>query len=371
MAKTPDLSAQTQPASPPAAVLPRPTSWQPDINNAEALPAASLTWVSLIPLNSSASNHADAAEKSFRETLRVSLQAYAAATGNHLTPVDGEYGDGPGVRIEIAPGLEPAVSVCGQHPDNHEPGPGDTLLEAYEIEIAASGVVVRATHAEGVFRALTTLGQLAASAPLLPAGLLRDAPRYAWRGLSLDVVRHFADAAEVRRITDVLAAHKLNVLHLHLTDNQGWRFEVPGWPRLTQDCEHYTRKELRELVAYAAERFVRIVPEMDMQGTSAQCWRHTLISVPLPQITPILFLYQWATWIRISPVHGSSLTPQSPSWPRSRRAHSCTWAETSPSGWTTRPTRTSSNGQRVWSPTTASGSSVGRRPRVATCQRDH
>ena len=101
----------------------------------------------------------------------------------------------------------------------------------------------------------------------VPDVVIEDGPAYAWRGLSLDVVRHFSTPAEVRRVIDLLALHKLNVLHLHLTDTQGWRLEVPARPSLTPDgADFYTTAELADLVAYAAARHVVVVPEVDLPG---------------------------------------------------------------------------------------------------------
>lgn len=163
--------------------------------------------------------------------------------------------------------------------------------EGFRLAVAADGIEIRGASAAGVFRGATTLRQLrdpdAASAPL-PAGVWQGAPAYGWRGVMLDVARHFRPVDEVRRLIDLLADHHLNVLHLHLTDDQGWRFEVPGYPRLTEVGSRraatqrghgplaivepgvhegfYTAEQLRELVAYAAERFVTVVPEVELPG---------------------------------------------------------------------------------------------------------
>jgi hexosaminidase len=114
----------------------------------------------------------------------------------------------------------------------------------------------------------------------LSAMTIRDAPRFKWRGLMIDPARHFVPMPTLYAMVDQLAAQKMNVLHLHLTDDQGWRFEVPSRPALTEvgaagalgdrPGGFYTQAELAELVAYAAERFVTVVPEIDMPGhTSA------------------------------------------------------------------------------------------------------
>jgi hexosaminidase len=121
---------------------------------------------------------------------------------------------------------------------------------------------LRAAEPVGVARGLTTLAQLLATGAT--TARILDAPRYAWRGLSLDVARHFFRVDELRRVIDLLAFYKLNVLHLHLTDDQGWRLPVPR-----PQSDHYSAEELRALVAYAAERFVAIVPEVDTPGHTA------------------------------------------------------------------------------------------------------
>ncbi|REJ05268.1 hypothetical protein DY023_10455 [Microbacterium bovistercoris] len=164
--------------------------------------------------------------------------------------------------------------------------------EAFRIRVGASGIDVAGGSAEGVFRGTTVLRQLCdPEHPLgsrLPAGTWRGEPAFGWRGLMLDVARHFRPVEEVRRMIDLLAAHHLNVLHLHLSDDQGWRFEVPGYPRLAEvgavrhatQLGHgplatvepgahegfYRRDDIRDLVAYASERFVTIVPEVELPG---------------------------------------------------------------------------------------------------------
>lgn len=163
--------------------------------------------------------------------------------------------------------------------------------EAFRVRVSASGVDITGASAIGVFRGVTTLRQLRdpdAATAVIPAGVWQGAPAYGWRGTMLDVARHFRSVDEVRRLIDLLADHHLNVLHLHLSDDQGWRFEVPGYPRLTEvgarreatQLGHgpqstvepgvhegfYSTAELRELVDYAAARFVTLVPEVELPG---------------------------------------------------------------------------------------------------------
>jgi hexosaminidase len=174
--------------------------------------------------------------------------------------------------------------------------------EGYQLSISPGGVSIRAADPAGAFYAEQTLRQLqgldafrAASIEepaQLPCGVIEDHPRFAWRGVLLDVARHFMPKYDVFRFIDQMAAHKLNVLHLHLTDDQGWRIEVPAYPRLTSvgswrtgswvgrppdgTTSHdgrphggfYTTNDMREIVAYAKQRHITVVPEVDVPGHS-------------------------------------------------------------------------------------------------------
>lgn len=183
-------------------------------------------------------------------------------------------GEGPAdVRVVLGPaaalGLDGVPAAEGVDP---RPDPVD---ERHRVTASGGRVLVEAAHPEGVFRALTTVlalvgGGGAGKPPAtVPDVVVDDGPAYRWRGLSLDVVRHFSTPAEVRRVIDLLGLLKLNVLHLHLTDSQGWRLEVPARPALTADGDHYSARELADLVAYAAARHVVVVPEVDLPGHTA------------------------------------------------------------------------------------------------------
>ncbi len=166
--------------------------------------------------------------------------------------------------------------------------------EAYRLEARPSGVVVTAAGDAGLVHGGTTLWQLMAPAPRgarVPAVVIEDAPRFPWRGIMLDSARHFQTPEFIRTFIDWMAIHKLNVLHWHLTDDQAWRLEIRKYPRLTQvgawrvpagaaaqaDVDpatgkprlyggFYSHDTVRALVAYAAERGVSIVPEIEMPG---------------------------------------------------------------------------------------------------------
>jgi hexosaminidase len=149
--------------------------------------------------------------------------------------------------------------------------------EGYELRVDADGVELRSRRPAGLFYGVQTLLQLLpAGATAIPAGVVRDRPRFEWRGAMLDVARHFFRPAEVKLFVDVISAYKLNRLHLHLTDDQGWRLEIASWPRLALHGGKtavgggrggfYTQAEFSDLVRHAADRHVTVVPEIDMPG---------------------------------------------------------------------------------------------------------
>jgi len=169
----------------------------------------------------------------------------------------------------------------------------------YRLSVDEDGVRIVAADAPGAFSGAVTLTQLLPAAVnrrglvdgvdwTVPAITIEDAPRFGWRGVMLDVARHFLPKADVLRFIDLAARHKLNVLHFHLTDDQGWRIQIDAYPRLTEvggwrtESQHgaarhapgdgrphggfYTKDDLREIVAYAAARCITIVPEVDLPG---------------------------------------------------------------------------------------------------------
>lgn len=158
--------------------------------------------------------------------------------------------------------------------------------EGYRLTITPGGVTVTAAAPAGRFYALMTLSQLlpprARPGQLVTAaaGVIRDAPAFSWRGLMVDSSRHFQDVETIESILELMAKHKLNRFHWHLTDDQGWRFEVPGWPLLTQVGAwrkrgpgggpryggFYTADDIRRVVAFAAKRHIVVVPEVDLPG---------------------------------------------------------------------------------------------------------
>jgi hexosaminidase len=161
--------------------------------------------------------------------------------------------------------------------------------EGYDLAIGSTRVTVRAAAPAGLFYGAQTLRQLLPywseyeavmfrqpRPAMLPPLHVRDVPRYEWRGAMLDVARHFFSVEDVKAFIDLLALHKMNRLHLHLADDQGWRIEIKKWPDLTVKGGQtevggtpggfYTQAQYADLVAYAADRFITIVPEIDMPG---------------------------------------------------------------------------------------------------------
>lgn len=212
----------------------------------------------------------------------------------------------------LAGTLRPSTTMPVALAEKARPAKGDIQLttagapahlgqEGYQLESTTKGVVIRANAAAGLFYGVQTLLQLlppeifarSASAGrvrwALPAVQIEDYPRFAWRGMHLDVSRHFFDVAFVKRYLDNLARHKMNVFHWHLTDDDGWRVEIKQFPKLTEvgawRGEHealppsyesgpqryggfYTQDQIREVVRYAAEQHILVVPEIDVPAHS-------------------------------------------------------------------------------------------------------
>src|SRR5690606_7953007 len=158
--------------------------------------------------------------------------------------------------------------------------------EGYALEVTADRLVLEASTQAGIYRGLQTVIQLLPSAIvadqetpvdwLIPAVAIKDYPLYEYRGAMLDVSRHFFSVAEVKKYIDYMAAYKMNNLHLHLTDDQGWRIEIKSWPELTGigastqvgggQGGFYTQEQYKDIVQYAADNYITIVPEIDMPG---------------------------------------------------------------------------------------------------------
>ena len=165
--------------------------------------------------------------------------------------------------------------------------------EGYHLDVDADGARISAGTPAGLFYGAVTLWQLMmpyggrGATAVLPDVSIEDRPRYPWRGLLLDSARHYQSVAEIEKLIDWMALHKLNLLHWHLSDDQGWRLEIKRYPKLTRVggcrealgpdaaltgspakpyCGAYTQTQAREIVAYAAARYITVMPEIDMPG---------------------------------------------------------------------------------------------------------
>jgi hexosaminidase len=179
-----------------------------------------------------------------------------------------------GIAVTVAAGAPRGPSIDFSRRGGFGP-------EGYAIEVTPQRINVSASSAAGLYYGAITLWQLlppGGRTGEIPAQTIHDAPAYRWRGLMLDSARHFQSPAFVRSMIDWMAWHKLNVLHWHLTDDQGWRLEIRKYPRLTSvgawriDPDgtryggFYTQDEVRDIVRFAAAHHVAIVPEIDMPG---------------------------------------------------------------------------------------------------------
>jgi hexosaminidase len=208
--------------------------------------------------------------------------------GNDELRAIGEY---LAAQLKPATGLALKVLTTGS-----DPAAGNIFLtlgtdstlgdEGYELTISPDAVKLTGFQPAGLFRGVQTLRQLlppaiesqtAQPGPwTIPAVTIRDYPRFAWRGAMLDVARHFFSVQDVERFIDLLAYYKMNRLHLHLTDDQGWRIEIKSWPLLAEvggsteaggrEGGYYAQADYAEIVEYAAARYILVVPEIDMPG---------------------------------------------------------------------------------------------------------
>jgi len=144
--------------------------------------------------------------------------------------------------------------------------------ESYQLEIQSNKIIINANSDLGAMHALETLLQLLqnnSTSYYFPTVTISDSPRFTWRGLMIDAARHFQPVDVIKRNLDAMAAMKMNVFHWHLTDDQGWRIELKNHPKLTQlasDGNYYTQEEIKNIVKYADERGIMVIPEIDVPG---------------------------------------------------------------------------------------------------------
>jgi hexosaminidase len=181
----------------------------------------------------------------------------------------------------------------------------DDWNESYQLNISANKIELTAAQLMGMQRGLETLLQLMGTGQgiQLPLVFINDYPRFKWRGLLLDTSRHFFSVATIKRQIDAMASAKYNIFHWHLTDDQGWRLESKKYPKLhklASDGEYYTRRQIREVVAYARARGIQVLPEIDMPGHASA------IAVAYPELMsapgPYAMEYRWG-------VHKPTLNP--------------------------------------------------------------
>ncbi|HCI9592412.1 TPA: beta-N-acetylhexosaminidase [Klebsiella variicola] len=174
------------------------------------------------------------------------------------------------LQPQTAPVKSPTINVIVSKKVPFLPQPDSD--ESYQLVVNAEGATLKANTRFGALRGMETLLQLVQNGPdgtTIPYVTIDDAPRFPWRGLLLDSARHFMPLSAIKRQIDGMAAAKLNVLHWHLTDDQGWRFASSRYPKLQQQASDglfYTQAQMKDIVRYAAERGIRVVPEIDMPG---------------------------------------------------------------------------------------------------------
>lgn len=217
----------------------------------------------------------------------ANITAYAGAfTLSTANAIHADPGAEP-VAADLAAYLKqqttPALSInAGGGPDAPiqlalQPTGGDPALgaEGYKLEVGTASIKLTAASAAGLFHGVQTLRQLVTDNKV-QAGVITDQPRFAYRGVMLDVARHFFSVADVKSYIDAAALYKVNEFHLHLTDDQGWRLTVPDWPKLASvggatqvgggPGGFYSPDDLKAIVDYAASRYMTVIPEIDMPG---------------------------------------------------------------------------------------------------------
>ncbi|WP_439690079.1 beta-N-acetylhexosaminidase [Curtobacterium sp. SP.BCp] len=270
------------------------------------------------------------------DTASVRLYLQQTLRGSTGLPVrDAERHEGADVialRVASPAELETLPAGPATAPSGPASAPG-ARSEAFRLTVTPERIEVVGGSAAGVFYGVQALlqslpadvyrhGRVGTGPWTVPATVVEDAPAFAWRGVMLDVCRHFRTKHEVMRVVDQLAAHRINRLHFHLTEDQGWRIEIRKYPRLTEvgswrresqvgahvaDADgalrpagfdgrphggYYTQDDVREIVAYAADRFVTVVPEIETPGHV----RAALAAYPELGVHPDRPVEVWTEW---------------------------------------------------------------------------
>lgn len=222
-----------------------------------------------------------------REMTTVS-GSFALAPATPLLIQSGE----PALRRAMTYAVETLATITGAHPELGEAAaprdgaiflgrlPGRENAEEYTLDVTPQRVVLLAGGPSGLVHGLASLRQLAGTGRELPAVTIADGPRFPWRGLMLDCCRHYMNVAFIEDVLDLMALHKLNRFHWHLTEDQAWRLAIDKYPRLTEigaqrtepdggtHAGYYTAADARRIVAYAADRGITVVPEIELPGHS-------------------------------------------------------------------------------------------------------
>ena len=211
--------------------------------------------------------------------LPITQSFSVGVTGSHDASLDREVqrfqaqlARQTGIPFRPKPGVAPTLTIHSEHGREGVQKLGED--ESYELSVTDSAARLTAPTSLGILRGLQTFLQLVTITPTgfaVPAVAIKDQPRFPWRGTLIDVSRHFIPIDVLKRNLDGMAAVKLNVLHWHLSDDQGFRAESKIFPKLTgmgSDGVYYTQEEIRDLIAYAHDRGIRVLPEFDIPGHS-------------------------------------------------------------------------------------------------------
>lgn len=215
-----------------------------------------------------------------RGYFKFSEKATIYSTSNSTSPIISVFSDQMKDYLILVPGNKKNADIEIIIEPGRQP-------EGYSLVVGKGKILISAGTLNGAFYGLQSLRQLIVFSGkekdeiLIPCCSIEDAPLYTWRGIMLDESRHFFGTVKVKQLLDMMALHKLNIFHWHLTDCAGWRLEIKKYPRLTavggignhNDPEalatYYTQDQIRDIVKYAAERFIKVVPEIDMPGHAA------------------------------------------------------------------------------------------------------